>query len=74
MMSNKAEYIAQCNYENEVHDALGNSNLTPSEYTEIDSLLVNNIVDSLRLFGADNGARWYVSKTFFNENYIECKL
>jgi len=21
--------------------------------------------------GADNNARWYVSKTFFNENYVE---
>lgn len=21
--------------------------------------------------GADNSARWYVSKTFFNENYVE---
>ena len=21
--------------------------------------------------GADNEARWYVSKTFFNENYVE---
>lgn len=22
-------------------------------------------------FGSDNGAKWYISKTFFNENYEE---
>jgi len=28
-------------------------------------------VGGMIAIGSDNGAKWYVSKTFFNENYVE---
>ena len=44
-------------------------NMTGISVSEEDTPEVGGMI----AIGADNNAKWYVSKTFFNDNYVEVK-